>query len=61
VTSPNGRWIDFTYEPGTPRVSQVQDNLGRTVTYGYDANGNLTSVTDPEQHVTRYTIVDERE
>ena len=55
VTSPNGRWIDFTYEPGTTRVSQVQDNLGRTVSYGYDANGNLTSVTDREQRVTSYT------
>ena len=55
VTSPNGRWIAFTYAPGTTRVSQIQDNLGRTVSYGYDANGNLTSVTDPEQHVTSYT------
>ena len=30
VTSPNGRWIAFTYDPNN-RVTQTQDNLGRTV------------------------------
>lgn len=53
VTSPNGRWIAFTYGTGG-RVSQVSDNIGRTVSYTYDANGNLLTVTDPEQHVTSY-------
>lgn len=53
VTSPNGRWIAFTYGSGG-RVSQVSDNIGRTVSYTYDANGNLLTVTDPEQHVTSY-------
>ncbi len=53
ITSPNGRWMSFTYGPGG-RVSQVSDNIGRTVSYTYDANGNLLTVTDPEQHVTSY-------
>jgi YD repeat-containing protein len=35
------------------RVSQVTDNIGRTVTYTYDASGRLSTVTDPE--VTTYT------
>jgi YD repeat-containing protein len=30
VTSPNGRWIAFTYGTGG-RVSQASDNIGRTV------------------------------
>jgi RHS repeat-associated protein len=55
ITSPNGRWIEFTYYAGTNRVYQAKDNIGRTVTYAYDANGNLTSVTDPMNHVTTYT------
>jgi RHS repeat-associated protein len=54
VTSPNGRWIAFTYD-ASDRVSQVADNIGRSVSYTYDANGNLSTVTDPEQHVTTYT------
>ncbi len=32
ITSPNGRWIEFTYYAGTTRVYQAKDNLGRTVT-----------------------------
>lgn len=53
VTSPNGRWIAFTYGTGG-RVSQAIDNLGRTVGYTYDANGNLVTVTDPEGHISSY-------
>jgi RHS repeat-associated protein len=55
ITSPNGRWIEFTYYAGTNRVYQAKDNIGRTVTYAYDGNGNLTSVTDPMNYVTTYT------
>ena len=55
ITSPNGRWIELTYYVGTNRIYQAKDNIGRTVTYAYDVNGNLTSVTDPMNHVTSYT------
>jgi YD repeat-containing protein len=54
VTSPNGRWIAFTYD-GFNRITQVKDNIGRTVGYTYDANGNLETVTDPATKVTTYT------
>jgi YD repeat-containing protein len=54
VTSPHGRWLEFTYD-GSDRITEVTDNLGRTVTYTYDANGNLETVTDPEDQVTTYT------
>jgi uncharacterized protein RhaS with RHS repeats len=40
VTSPNGRWLKFTYDASN-RVTQAQDNSGRTVTYTYDASGRL--------------------
>lgn len=52
VTSPNGRWVAFTYD-GNNRMTQIQDNIGRTVSYSY-TNGDLTSVTDPESQVTTY-------
>ena len=54
VTSPNGRWLAFTYD-GSNRITQTSDNIGRTVGYTYDANGNLSTVTDPESNVTTYT------
>jgi RHS repeat-associated protein len=55
VTSPNGRWIEFTYYAGTTRVYQAKDNIGRTVTYTYEPSGRLSTVTDPENNVTTYT------
>ena len=58
VTSPNGRWIQFTYDTSN-RVSQVTDNIGRQVGYVYDRPGDppgrLWKVTDPGGGVTEYT------
>ncbi|HEU4391747.1 MAG TPA: DUF6531 domain-containing protein, partial [Blastocatellia bacterium] len=54
VTSPNGRWIEFTYD-GSNRVTQARDNIGRTVGYTYDASGRLFHVTDAAGGVTEYT------
>jgi len=36
VTSPNGRYISFTYDTNN-RITQAQDNIGRTVQYVYDS------------------------
>jgi RHS repeat-associated protein len=54
VTSPNGRWIAFTYDT-SHRVTQVTDIAGRTVTYTYDGSGRLWKVTDVLGGVTEYT------
>jgi RHS repeat-associated protein len=54
VTSPNGRWISFTYNASN-QITQATDNIGRVVAYTYDANGNLSTVTDPANGVTTYT------
>jgi RHS repeat-associated protein len=53
VTSPHGRWIEFTYTSGV--ITQVKDNAGRTWTYTYDAFNNLWKVTDPLSHMTERT------
>jgi RHS repeat-associated protein len=45
IVSPNGRTVDFTYT-GT-KISGATDNIGRHVTYNYDASSRLTSVVDP--------------
>ncbi|MFD9961637.1 DNRLRE domain-containing protein [Amycolatopsis sp. NPDC058986] len=56
ITSPNGRWVKFTYdEANPPRVKSIEDNLGRRVGYTYDATGHLETVTDVRGGVTRYT------
>ena len=54
ITSPNGRWISFTYDASN-RITQAQDHLGRIVSYTYDASGRLWKVTDPVGGLTTYT------
>ena len=54
VTSPNGRWIQFTCDSSS-RITQAKDNSGRTVSYIYDASGRLWKVTDANGGVTEYT------
>jgi RHS repeat-associated protein len=57
VTSPNGRYIQFTYDD-QHRITQLQDNIGRTVTYTYDSptdTGRLTQVTDVNNGIWIYT------
>jgi len=41
----SGRWIRFEYADG--RIVRASDSRGRTVSYGYDARGNLISVLAP--------------
>jgi YD repeat-containing protein len=53
ITSPNGRWVDFSYG-ADDKVTQLKDNAGRTVTYTY-TSGRMTSVTDVGGGVTEYT------
>ena len=52
VTSPNGRYIDFTYTSN--RITRLQDNAGRHVDYVYDPTGRLTQVTDANNGVWTY-------
>jgi RHS repeat-associated protein len=59
ITSPNGRWLDFTYVPhsiGSKRIARIVDNTGRSVDYAYDGTARLTSVTrvDPAGSRTPY-------
>jgi len=55
ITSSTGRWIALTYD-GFSRITQAQDNLGRTVSYTYDSgSGGLAAVTDAAGGVTEYT------
>jgi RHS repeat-associated protein len=56
ITSPSGRWVRFSYDSANPpRVASIEDNLGHRVSYTYDATGHLSTVTNPENGVTRYT------
>ena len=48
VTLPDGRFVDYGYTNG--RLSSVLDARGQTTTYGYDAAGRLTLVTDQNMH-----------
>ncbi|MGA2805312.1 MAG: hypothetical protein ABSF89_13135 [Acidimicrobiales bacterium] len=57
VTAASGRTLTIAWFAGNDGglVTSVTDTMGRTWTYGYDANANLTSVTDPLGRVTSYT------
>jgi RHS repeat-associated protein len=54
ITSPNGRYIQLTYDSFN-RITQASDNAGRTVGYTYDASGRLQTVTDTNNKVESYT------
>jgi RHS repeat-associated protein len=59
VTTPNGRWLQFTYgvciaATSTKCVTQITDNSGRTLSYTYNTSGQLTSVTNTSGGVTSY-------
>lgn len=52
---PADHTTSYTYDDAG-HVTSVTDPLGRTTSYGYDANGNRTSMTDPAGHTTTYTF-----
>jgi RHS repeat-associated protein len=43
--NPTGASVSLQYDSSTGRLTSISDSTGRTVTYGHDAIGNLTSVT----------------
>jgi uncharacterized protein RhaS with RHS repeats len=47
-----GNWIAVHYNGSTGRVSDIQDSTGRSVSYGHDGAGNLTSATGPGSSAT---------
>jgi RHS repeat-associated protein len=56
IDSPNGRWVTFQLDPANNnRVIAANDSAGRTVTYAYDASGQLISVTNPNNETHGYT------
>ena len=58
VISPNGRYIELTYDGGE-RIISARDNIGRTVSYEYETSGansgRLKKVTMPDGGVWQYT------
>jgi RHS repeat-associated protein len=54
VTSPNGRWIQYTYDSSN-RVTEVSDSIGRNVIYTYDTSGRLSTVQDANGGTTTFT------
>jgi YD repeat-containing protein len=46
TSSPSGVSVPFMRD-GQGRITQITDTLGRNYLYGYDANGNLATVTFP--------------
>lgn len=54
VTTPNGRWIRFTYNQDN-RIIGAIDNAGRSVSYSYDQSDRLETITDADGGVSSRT------
>jgi RHS repeat-associated protein len=55
ITSPNGRWVKFSYDQANPpKITSIEDSIGRKVGYTYDTGNRLSTVTDTRGGVTRY-------
>src|SRR6266496_236230 len=63
VTSPNGRWIKFTYGSSacSACITQATDSIGRTVNYAYDASNSLIQVWDTNSGFWQYTYDSQHE
>jgi RHS repeat-associated protein len=55
IISPNGRYVQFTYDATNTVITQATDNIGRSFTYTYDASNRLTQVADPNGKTRIYT------
>jgi YD repeat-containing protein len=53
-----GRWVAFTYDEATGRLTGFSDSAGRTVSYVHDNIGNLTQVFLPEGASLSYAYQD---
>lgn len=53
ITSPNGRYIQFSYTNN--RVTSATDSAGRSTSYTYNSDGYLATATDANGGVTTYT------
>ncbi|MCB1132963.1 MAG: RHS repeat protein, partial [Verrucomicrobiae bacterium] len=52
VTDCYGRWLQFGYEDGL--LSGLTDSTGRSVSFGHDGEGDLTSFTGPDGNVSSF-------
>ena len=62
--SDGNRELTFEYKSGTDLLEEVSDPLGRSISFGYEYNGNtgeymLSSFTDAEGNTTSYSYGDE--
>ncbi|GAA3228162.1 hypothetical protein GCM10020216_044340 [Nonomuraea helvata] len=54
AADPRGKAMVYSYDPKNGgRPTSLYDASGGTTRYGYDLNGNLASVTDPDGHTTQ--------
>jgi RHS repeat-associated protein len=47
VQDRNGNYFTINYTATVPQINLITDDQGRQIQFGYDGNGNLTSITVP--------------
>jgi RHS repeat-associated protein len=60
IEDTNGNYISISYSTasnvGNLAISTIIDTLGRQITFNYDSNGRLTSITAPAYNSGTYTV-----
>lgn len=49
-----GNQVQLSYDPETGKLTEVRDESGRTLTFTYNAQGLIETVTDPAGEITEY-------
>ena len=53
-----GRYLNFTYNGSSGRLTSITDSTGRTITYQHDSLGNLIRIDYPEELFVTYEYTD---
>jgi RHS repeat-associated protein len=53
-TDPSGKTNTLTYDSGTGRLAQVADDFGHVLTFQYNADGRIDSITGPDNDATTH-------
>ena len=55
IQDASGNTITLTYNSTYDKLTSIRDEVGRITSFGYNANGCLTSITYPDGTVSNYT------
>lgn len=55
ITNPDGTWIQYVYDNAGNKTHELVNGNPVPIRYTYDKNGNLKTITDRNDNITKYT------